>query len=252
MIASTETLACHDVTVRYGEFVAVDAVSIDFSPGVISSVIGPNGAGKTTLINVLSGRQAPQRGSVRLGTRDITSMRAYQRARLGIGRSFQITKVFPEITVLENVRLAAQARLFRLQPFWRSATHYRALQDAAEEILDEVGLQHLRDRFADTLSHGDQRALEIGITLATRPSVLLLDEPLAGVGEKEIDRTMRLIERAAQGRTVVLVEHNINAVMALSHHVVVMTQGIVLAAGPPDQVRRNEAVRRAYLGDEDA
>ncbi|GIK99956.1 MAG: ABC transporter ATP-binding protein [Alphaproteobacteria bacterium] len=251
-MASAEALSCRGVTVRYGDFVAVDTVSIDFAPGAVTSVIGPNGAGKTTLINVLSGRQAPQVGSVRLGVRDITAMQAHRRARLGIGRSFQITRVFPEITVLENVRLAAQARLFRLQPFWRSAGRYAALDEAADGILDEVGLQHLRDHSADTLSHGDQRALEVAITLATRPGVLLLDEPLAGVGEKEIDRTMRLIERAARGRTVVLVEHNISAVMVLSHRVVVMTQGKVLATGTPNEIRRNTAARRAYLGDEDA
>lgn len=252
MTKAAEALSCQDVQVRYGGFRAVDGVSIDFAPGVISSVIGPNGAGKTTLINVLSGRQAPQTGSVHFGNHDITAMSPHRRARLGIGRSFQITKIFPEMTVMESVRLATQARMFHFQPFWRAAAGYAALNDATEEILNEVGLQDLRDHLAETLSHGDQRALEMGITLATRPSVLLLDEPLAGVGEKEIDRTIRLIERAAVGRTVVLVEHNINAVMALSQHVVVMTQGKVLVAGPPEVVRRDKAVRRAYLGDEDA
>ena len=252
MTSVAEALSCQDVQVRYGEFRAIDGVSIDFAPGVISSVIGPNGAGKTTLINVLSGRQVPQTGRVHFGKRDITGMTAHQRARLGVGRSFQITKIFPEMTVMENLRLAAQARTFHFQPFWRPAAGYAALNEVVEEVLDEVGLQHLRDHLADTLSHGDQRALEMGITLAPRPSVLLLDEPLAGVGEKEIDRTISLIERAARGRTVVLVEHNISAVMALSQHVVVMTQGKVLVAGPPEQVRRDKAVRRAYLGDEDA
>ena len=252
MTNAAEELSCQDVQVRYGGFRAVDGVSIDFAPGVISSVIGPNGAGKTTLINVLSGRQVPQTGKVHFGAHDITTMSPHRRARLGIGRSFQITKIFPEITVMENVRLAAQARTFHFQPFWRPAAGYAALNEAADEILEEVGLRHLSGHLADTLSHGDQRALEMGITLATRPSVLLLDEPLAGVGEKEIDRTVRLIERAARGRTVVLVEHNINAVMALSQHIVVMTQGKVLVAGPPEQVRRDAAVRRAYLGDEDA
>ena len=251
-MSGPRSLSCRDVLVAFGGFRAVGGVSMDFVPGEINSVIGPNGAGKTTLMNVLSGRLSPQRGEVRLGDLDISRRTAHQRARLGIGRSFQITKIFPELTVFENFRLAAQARLFRLQPFWRPASSYDELRVAAEEILVEVGMTSRRDQLAEELSHGDQRALELGITLATRPSVLLLDEPLAGVGEKEMDQTVALIARVAKGRTVVLVEHNIQAVMELSHRVFVMNQGTLLASGTPAEMRTNREVRAAYLGDEHA
>ena len=251
-MSGSQMLSCHDVMVAFGGFRAVDGVSMDFVPGEINSVIGPNGAGKTTLMNVLSGRLVPQRGEVRLGDRDISRKSSHQRAQLGIGRSFQITKVFPEMTVFENFRLAAQARVFRLQPFWRAASSYDSLREAAEEILEEVGMNARRDQLAEELSHGDQRALELGITLATRPRVLLLDEPLAGVGEKEMDQTVALIARVAKGRTVVLVEHNIQAVMELSHRVFVMNQGKLLASGSPAEMRVNREVRAAYLGDEHA
>jgi branched-chain amino acid transport system ATP-binding protein len=251
-VSGSQSLSCRDVLVAFGGFRAVDGVSMDFVPGEINSVIGPNGAGKTTLMNVLSGRLTPRRGEVLLGGIDISRKTSHQRARLGIGRSFQITKVFPEMTVFENFRLAAQARLFRLQPFWRPAGSYDPLRAAAEEILEEVGMTGRRDQLAEELSHGDQRALELGITLATRPRVLLLDEPLAGVGEKEMDQTVALIARVARGRTVVLVEHNIQAVMELSHRVFVMNQGKLLASGTPAEMRTDKSVRAAYLGDENA
>lgn len=248
----SQSLSCQDILVQFGGFRAVDGVSMQFLSGEINSVIGPNGAGKTTLLNVLSGRQVPQHGSVLLGGRDISRHSSHQRAQLGIGRSFQITKIFPEMTVFDNFRLAAQARVFRLQPFWRPASSYDQLRAAAEEVLEEVGMTSRRDQLAETLSHGDQRALELGITLATRPRVLLLDEPLAGVGEKEMDQTVALIARVAKGRTVVLVEHNIGAVMTLSNHVFVMNQGRLLASGVPSEIRNNPEVRAAYLGDDHA
>lgn len=250
-MSAPQSLSCQGIVVEFGGLRAVDDVSIDFVTGKINSVIGPNGAGKTTLMNVISGRLTPQRGAVRLDDTDISAQPPHRRAQLGVGRSFQITKIFPEMTVFENFRLAAQARLFRIQPFWRPVTGFRALDDAAEEILVEVGMTARRDQLAETLSHGDQRALELGITLCTRPRVLLLDEPLAGVGEKEIDQTIDLIARVAKDRTVVLVEHNIGAVMALSHRVFVMNQGRLLAAGSPAEVRSNTDVRRAYLGEDD-
>ncbi len=225
-------LACEAVTVRFGALIALDKVSLNFLGVGIHSVIGPNGAGKTTLINVLSGRQRPSEGRVVLDGQDITSMQAFLRARSGIGRSFQITKIFPTLSVFENLRLAAQAR--------------------AERVAIDIGLQGFRDAPAEQLSHGDQRALELGITLMTEPTILLLDEPLAGVGEHEIDRTMALIERVARGRTVILIEHNIDVVMKVSHRVIVMDQGAVLSIGTPDEVRRDPAVRKAYLGDDHA
>jgi branched-chain amino acid transport system ATP-binding protein len=245
-------LACEAVTVRFGALAALDNVSLAF-PGVgIHSVIGPNGAGKTTLINVLSGRQRPSSGKVSLGARDITSTQAFERARCGIGRSFQITKIFPTLSVFENLRLAAQARAFGLQPFWRRVQGYRMLAEAADHMATDIGLQNLKDAPAEQLSHGDQRALELGITLMTEPRILLLDEPLAGVGEHEIDRTMAVIERVSKGRTVILIEHNVDVVMKVSRRIVVMAQGAVLSIGTPEDVRRDPAVRTAYLGDDDA
>jgi branched-chain amino acid transport system ATP-binding protein len=245
-------IACRGITVRFGALTALDSVTLSFPAGGIHSVIGPNGAGKTTLINVLSGRQRPTLGEVTLDGRDITSSEAFERARAGIGRSFQITKIFPTLSVFENLRLAAQAEAFRLQPFWRSVQDYRGLADAADRIADEIGLQGMRDAPAEQLSHGDQRALELGITLMTRPRILLLDEPLAGVGEHEIERTMDVITRLSGGRTVILIEHNIDVVMKVSDRIIVMDQGAVLCIGTPDEVRRDPAVRRAYLGEEHA
>ena len=243
---------CEDVTVRFGALLAVDRASIEFAGGGLHSVIGPNGAGKTTLINVLSGRQLPSEGRVQLGGMDITARPAFERARLGIGRSFQITKIFPTLSVFENLRLGAQARAFGMQPFWRAVESFGELSDAANRVAADIGLEAMKDRPADQLSHGDQRALEIGITLMTDPVILLLDEPLAGVGEHEIGRTTALIRRIAAGRTVILVEHNVGVVMEVSDRIIVMNQGAVLSVGTPEQIRRDPAVRAAYLGDEHA
>jgi branched-chain amino acid transport system ATP-binding protein len=245
-------MRCGAVSVRFGALAAVNDVSLDFETGRFHSVIGPNGAGKTTLINVLSGRQPPTSGKVFMNGIDITSVAAHERARRGIGRSFQITKVFAGMTVFENLRLAAQARVFRIQPSWRPVQHYSAIADEAHAMIDDIGLAQFRNHPADLLSHGDQRALELGITLMTDPAILLLDEPLAGVGEKEIARTMEVITRVAKGRTVILIEHNIDVVMRVSDRVVVMNQGAVLSDGTPDQVRRDPAVREAYLGEDHA
>ena len=245
-------LRCERVSVRFGALAAVSDVTLDFAAGGFHSVIGPNGAGKTTLINVLSGRQAPSAGRVHMNGRDITATRAHERARQGIGRSFQITKVFAEMTVFENLRLAAQARTFKVQPSWRSVQSYPVLAEQADAMVEEIGLARLRDHPAELLSHGDQRALELGITLMNKPSILLLDEPLAGVGEREIEHTMEVITRVARGRTVILIEHNIDVVMKVSQRVVVMNQGAVLSDGTPQQVRSDPAVREAYLGQDHA
>lgn len=249
---TTVAMRCGAVSVRFGALAAVNDVSLDFETGRFHSVIGPNGAGKTTLINVLSGRQPPTSGKVFMNGIDITSVEAHERARQGIGRSFQITKVFAGMTVFENLRLAAQARVFRMQPSWLPVQHYSAIADEAHAMIDDIGLAQFRNHPADLLSHGDQRALELGITLMTDPAILLLDEPLAGVGEKEITRTMEVITRVAKGRTVILIEHNIDVVMRVSDRVVVMNQGAVLSDGTPDQVRRDPAVREAYLGEDHA
>jgi branched-chain amino acid transport system ATP-binding protein len=242
-------LQCEGVTVRFGAFTAIDDVSLAFAPGRLYSVIGPNGAGKTTLINVLSGRLSPDSGRVMLDGHDVTGQPAHRRASRGLGRSFQITKLFAGLTVFESLRLAGLGRFFKLQPFWRPIGSYRQVAAAADAMLETLGLQHRRDTIAEQLSHGDQRALEVGLSLMTEPRVILLDEPLAGVGQNELERAMALIERVRQGRTVVLIEHNMQAVMRLSDEIVVMVRGRVLAAGPPRQIQADSEVRAAYLGE---
>ncbi len=242
-------LECKGVTVRFGAFTAIDDVSLAFAPGRLYSVIGPNGAGKTTLINVLSGRLHANAGRVLLDGRDVTAQPAHRRAGRGLGRSFQITKLFAGLTVFESLRLAGLGRFFRLQPFWRPIGSYRHVAQAADAMLETLALQHRRDTIAEQLSHGDQRALEVGLSLMTEPSVILLDEPLAGVGQHEVERAVALIERIRKDRTVVLIEHNMQAVMRLSDEIVVMVRGRVLAAGPPSQIQADPEVRAAYLGE---
>lgn len=244
-------LECRDVAVRFGAFTAIDGVSLSFEAGRLYAVIGPNGAGKTTLLNVLSGRLQADSGRVLLDGREVTNVPAHARARLGLGRSFQITKLFAGLTVFESLRLAGLGRFFRLQPFWRPIGSYRAVSAAADAMLETIGLAERRGTVAEQLSHGDQRALEVGLSLMTEPRVLLLDEPLAGVGQHEVERAVALIERVRAGRTVVLIEHNMQAVMRLSEEIVVMVRGRVLASGAPEAIRRDAAVRAAYLGEAD-
>jgi len=243
-------LECRDVSVRFGGFVAVDSVSFGFARGRVYGLIGPNGAGKTTLMNAIVGRQRLASGSIRLHDRDVTALGVPERVRLGLGRSFQITKIFPGMTVFENLRLAAQMNAFRWQPAWRPASTYRQIADEARAMLAEIGLERHADTEADKLSHGDQRALELGLTLMTKPKVLLLDEPLAGVGHSGLAAAIALLERVIRSRTVLLIEHNMDAVMRLTEEILVMANGRLIANGPPEEIRRNEQVRAAYLGDE--
>ncbi len=242
------SLQCTDLTVRYGRFTALDGFSYAFERGRLYGVIGPNGAGKTTLMNVLVGGVRPTAGSVFLGGNDVTALGVPARARLGLGRSFQITKVFAGMTVFENLRLAAQSRALARQPVWRPARSFPVLAQRARAMLDTVGLAAQADRPAEQLSHGEQRALELGLALMTEPSVLLLDEPLAGVGHHALPAAIALLARVAEGRTVLLIEHNMGAVMTLAQTVLVMANGRLLAEGDPAAVRADPAVRDAYLG----
>ena len=214
------------------------------------AVIGPNGAGKTTLMNVIVGGKRPTSGTVHLGGTDVTSTSVAHRARLGLGRSFQISKIFAEMTVFDNLRLAAQALAFPVQPLWRPAGAYRQLNERARAMLATVGLERYAGLAADKLSHGDQRALELGLALMTEPKVLLLDEPLAGIGHNDLTAAIDRLARLAEGRTVLLIEHNMNAVMRLAGTVLVMVNGRLVASGTPAQVRADPAVRDAYLGAE--
>jgi branched-chain amino acid transport system ATP-binding protein len=244
----TYALECSDVSVRFGAFVAVSSLSFQFEPGKVYGLIGPNGAGKTTLMNAIVGRERLAGGSIRLFGRDMAGLDVPTRARLGLGRSFQITKIFSGMTVFENLRLAAQMNAFRWQPGWCPASNYREIAEDARAMLAQIGLERHAETEADRLSHGDQRALELGLTLITRPTVLLLDEPLAGVGHQGVRGAAALLERVIIGRTVLLIEHNMDALMRIAEEVLVMAGGKLIAHGPPNEIRRDENVRAAYLG----
>ncbi|QEL63857.1 branched-chain amino acid ABC transporter ATP-binding protein [Oryzomicrobium terrae] len=243
-------LKCDGVTVSYGALKAIDGVSHSFEKGRIYGLIGPNGAGKTTLLNVLAGRQMRHSGSIHCFGADITRTPPHERAHLGIGRSFQITKIFAEMTVLDNLRIAAQIKHSRFQPFWIAPRYERRLAGDIDAMLELTGLTARRDAIAGTLSYGLQRALELGITLMPDPRILLLDEPLAGVGQHEIESSTRLIKAVSAGRTVLLIEHNMDAIMSLSEEIVVMSNGRVIAVGAPEQIRNDATVRSVYLGED--
>ncbi|MGR3575027.1 MAG: ABC transporter ATP-binding protein [Sagittula sp.] len=244
------SLSCENIQVSFGGLKAVNGVSYDFAPGRLYGLIGPNGAGKTTLMNALSGHAALSGGRVRLDGQDVTSLSVHWRTRKGLGRSFQITKIFAGMSVLENLQMAAFAHRYRLQPFWLPAGRFAAIREQAERVLELVGLTALAHRPAEYLSHGDQRALEVGLSLLSEPRVLLLDEPLAGVGHDQLERAIGLIARIVKDRTVLLIEHNMDVVMQVSDEIVVMVQGQMLASGSPAEIRANAAVRAAYLGEE--
>lgn len=242
------SLECIDVDVRFGEFVAVSKVSLAFPENQVTALIGPNGAGKTTLLNVLSGQQPPSAGRVLLFGSDVTKQPSYQRARLGLGRSFQIMSVFADDTVEENLRLAGQRTHLSFPIFWRPATGFGALNRDVDAMLELIGLRSRAREPAGRLSHGEQRTLEVGLSLMTNPKVLLLDEPFAGIGRNDIDFFVTLLQRVCADRTVVLVEHNMDAVMKLSQQIVVMVGGRVLAQGEPASIKADQRVRAAYLG----
>ncbi|HEV2548935.1 MAG TPA: ABC transporter ATP-binding protein [Stellaceae bacterium] len=241
----TEGLAKH-----FGGLAAVSDVSLDLAIGEVHAVIGPNGAGKSTLINLLSGDLVPSDGRVRYERRDIAGLSADRIARLGIARSYQKTNIFLDFTVFENCRLAAQTRLAGLGGFFRPARRYGEVNERARQALTLAGLDGRADALAAALSHGEQRQLEIAMTLATSPRVLLLDEPLAGMGAEEAERMVALIRTLAIDHTVLLVEHDMDAVFSVAARLTVMVNGRVLESGAPADVRRSKAVQEAYLGDE--
>ncbi len=236
---------------HFGGLRAVDGVTLRVQAGALHSIIGPNGAGKTTLFNLLSGTLKPTRGRVLLRGQDITGRPLHQMARLGLGRSFQITNVFPNLTVLENVRLAAQALGRDSLNFWRPAAAFTRYAEHAEHVLGQVGLAAKLAVPAAALPHGDKRKLELAIILAGDPAVLLLDEPTAGMASEQVPQFMDLIGqiRRAGGKTVVLVEHNMSIVMSVSDQITVMHQGRLLAEGTPAEIAANKAVQKAYLGE---
>jgi len=241
-------LETHALTKRFGALVAVDAVDLTYERTGVHAVIGPNGAGKTTLINLLSGDLKPSSGSFAFRGQDLTGSPPDCISRLGIGRSYQKTNLYPPLTCGQSCRLAAQSRRSSSLRFTRPAHGDRRTREAAERALDLVDLSERRDVICSALSHGEQRQLELAMILATEPQVLLLDEPLAGMGRDESDRIIALLGRLARDHTVILVEHDMDAVFAVADELTVMVQGQILDRGPPAQVRANPAVQEAYLG----
>ena len=244
-------LTVRDLTKTFGGLTAVNNVSLQVETGKLHAVIGPNGAGKSTLIHLLSGDLLTSSGSIHLRGRDITDMAQDDRSRAGIGRSYQKTNIFPAFTVLENCRLAAQSREPHAFNLFRRATSYREIVAAAEQVLEAVGLAHRAHINAGFLSHGEQRQLEIAMSLATRPEVLLLDEPLAGMGAEEAAKMVNLLHELADSHAILLVEHDMDAVFALADTLTVMVNGCVLESGTSEQIRNSPAVQRAYLGSEE-
>ena len=235
---------------RFGGLVATDGVDLDVAEGETLAVIGPNGAGKTTLIAQLSGDLAPDAGTIRFAGEDVTALPAPARSRRGFARSFQITSIFREFSALDNVALAVQAHAGHSFRFWRRAREERALREPARAVLAQVGLATRADVEAGALAHGEQRQLEIAMALATRPRLLLLDEPVAGMGTDESQRMVALLRTLRGRHTIVLVEHDMDVVFALADRISVMVYGRVIATGAPEAIRGNAEVRRAYLGEE--
>lgn len=238
------------VSKHFGGVFAVDAVTLDVGAGEIHALIGPNGAGKTTLVHLLSGALAPDSGQVFFAGTDVTSRPFHARVALGLARSYQVTSLFRRFSVLDNVALAVQARSGSSLAFWRPVAAERALFDAARAVLAEIGLAHREGVLAGHLAHGEQRALEVGLALATQPKLVLLDEPMAGMGPEESERMISLVERLRSRVAVLLIEHDMDAVFRLADRVSVLVGGRVIASGRPDEIRANAEVRRAYLGEE--
>jgi branched-chain amino acid transport system ATP-binding protein len=245
----TGFLSVKGLTRRFGGLVAVNAVDLDLHKGEVHAVIGTNGAGKSTLINMLSGEIEASSGRITLDGEDVTQRAQFRRARDGIGRSYQRTTIFPEFSVHENCRLCAQAATARPWAIWQSAAQCASSAAAADDALAAAGLTADARRLAGTLSHGAKRQLEIAMCLATRPRVLLLDEPLAGMGAEETDRMLTLLVALKATHAILLVEHDMDAVFRIADRITVMVNGTVIATGDPAAIRHNPEVRTAYLGE---
>ncbi len=242
-------LSAKNLTKRFGGLVAVNEVSLDLRRKQIHAVIGPNGAGKSTLTNLLSGDLPPTSGAVWLGEKDVTGWSPEKISRQGLGRSYQKTNIFLPFTVWDNVRLASQSREPHSLSWLRRATNFAAVNDRAERAIELSGLENRRNAMAGAISHGEQRQLEIAMTLATKPQVLLLDEPLAGMGAVEAERMVALLLKLKADHGILLVEHDMDAVFTLADQLTVMVNGQVIASGTPAEVRADAAVQAAYLGE---
>jgi branched-chain amino acid transport system ATP-binding protein len=243
-------LSLSNVSKRFGGVVAVDGVTLEVAAGEVHALIGPNGAGKTTLIGQISGMVGCDAGTIAFQGSDITQSKAHERVRAGLARSYQITSIFRRFSVLDNLALAVQARSGSSFSFWKPVAAESALFEEARSIARQINLGSKLDATASTLAHGEQRALEVGLALATRPKLVLLDEPMAGMGPEESRRMIELIGRIRAQVTVLLVEHDMDAVFRLADRISVMVNGRLIATGAPDAIRTNAEVRNAYLGDE--
>jgi branched-chain amino acid transport system ATP-binding protein len=241
-------LEIRGLTKSFGALRASDGIDLDILEGETHAVIGPNGAGKTTFISQLAGDLRPDAGKIGFFGEDITTLPAHKRARLGLARSFQITSVYLDFSALDNVALAVQARSGRTG-FWRDARNDRSLVDSAMELLAQVGLAERKEVLAASMSHGEHRQLEVAMALATRPRLLLLDEPMAGMGGEESQRMIALLTTLKRHQAIVLVEHDMDAVFQLADRISVLVYGKVIATGAPEQIKANAEVRRAYLGE---
>jgi branched-chain amino acid transport system ATP-binding protein len=245
-------LQVEDLTKRFGGIVASDAISLDVARGELHAVIGPNGAGKTTLIGQLTGEITANAGRIRFDGRDITTLPTFRRSGLGLARSFQVTSLFSDFTALDNVALAVQAHAGHSFRFWRDARSEPELREPAHAALDRVGLSKRADTLVASLSHGEHRQLEIAMALATAPRMLLLDEPMAGMGPEESARMVSMLRELKRELTILLIEHDMEAVFALADRITVLVYGRVIASGAPEEIRSNAEVRKAYLGDQQA
>jgi branched-chain amino acid transport system ATP-binding protein len=242
-------LAIDNLTKRFGGVVASDRISLSLTRGELHAIIGPNGAGKTTLIGQLTGEIAPDTGSIRFEGRDITALAAHRRSAIGLARSFQITSLFVDFTALDNVALAVQAHAGHSFRFWRNARADSALREPARAALAGVGLAERATVLVADLSHGERRQLEIAMALATRPRMLLLDEPMAGMGPEESARLVETLRRLKGSLTILLIEHDMDAVFALADCISVLVYGRIVASGEPSAIRADPVVRQAYLGE---
>jgi branched-chain amino acid transport system ATP-binding protein len=243
-------LEVRQLSKSFGALRATDSVDFEVQEGETLAIIGPNGAGKTTLISQLAGTLRPDAGRIRFAGEEVTALSAPRRARKGFARSFQITSVFPDFTALENVALAVQAHAGHSFRLWRPAHTDASLMQPARRMLEEVGLERRAGVTAANLSHGEHRQLEVAMALATRPRMLLLDEPMAGMGIDESQRMIALLSKLKRRQTMILVEHDMDAVFQLADRIAVLVYGRVIASGVPEAIRMNEEVRRAYLGED--
>jgi len=243
-------LSVRNLSKHFGGIVATDALDLEIAAGEIHAIIGPNGAGKTTLVAQLSGEIRSDEGEIRFQGSNITNLSSAARSMRGLARSFQITSVFKDFTAVENVMLAIQAHSGHSFRFWKPVRGDKRLEEPARAMLEQVGLAERADTIAGTMAHGEQRQLEIAMALATKPTMLLLDEPMAGMGPEESERMTELLRELKGAYTMLLIEHDMDAVFALADRITVLVYGKAVASGTPDEIRNNDEVRQAYLGED--